>query len=410
MKVLLVHNNFSIQGGAEVFYREVGRVLDQEGHDVRYFSAFEDGLDGSQGRYFPPVANYSEGSLAKRLSKFPQMVYNRAAYNKMQELIADFKPDVVHAFAVYVRLTPSVLDAAHDSGVPVVMSCNDYKHICPSYKLFHHGKVCEDCKSGQFIHAVRNRCSHDSLAFSAASAMEAYAHRWMDIYRKNVDVFLFASEFMAKKTEEFWGSESFRWRMLRNPFDSAQYNLPAKSSAERYVLYFGRLIDEKGVDVLVKAAALQPGITIKIVGDGPDKVLLETLSKTLGCNNVEFLGPVWGEELDQILAGCEFVAVPSLWHENFPYVILQAFALGKPVLGSNRGGIPELVSHGVRGLIYEATEPKALAEAMGALWGDQAELQQMGKNAKTFADAEFNDQRFYETLMDIYSEVCPCTA
>ncbi len=403
MRIMLCHNNYCVSGGAEVFYHEVGRVLSEQGHQVAYFSALSDAVETPWRDYFPSVASYSEGGLLAKAINFPHMVYNCTAKEAMAKLIADFKPDIIHAFAIYVQLTPSILDAAHAAGVPVVMSCNDYKHICPNYKLYHHGKVCEECKGGKFYRAVVNRCCHDSLVYSVASSVEAYVHSWMNIYRKNVHTFLFASEFMALKTEEFWGKWVFNWGILRNPFDAQKYF--ESNEAGNYVLYFGRLIDEKGVNVLLDAAALARDVPLVVVGDGPDLEELKQQAAAQGLTHVQFVGAKWGDELDQILIGCRFVVVPSLWHENFPYVILQSFAMGKPVIGSNRGGIPELVAHGERGLIYDATDAAELADAMSQLMVDADRARQMGGSAKRYADAEFNDECFYANLMQTYNEV-----
>lgn len=404
MKILLAHKFFAVTGGAEFFYHEVGRVLTEHGHEVAYFSSRDDSADTPWRSYFPRAASHKQGSLLSKIIGFPRMVYNTDAKREMARLIADFKPDIIHVFAIYVELTPSILDAARGAGVPVVMSCNDYKHICPNYKLYHHGKVCEDCQGGKFYRAVVNRCCHDSLVYSVASAVELYAHEAMNSYRKNVHTFLFASEFMASKTREFWCEKSFRAAILRNPFDSKKHRVAAGGQGE-YALYFGRIIDEKGVDVLLAAAELVRDIPLVVVGDGPDLAALKQHALDRGLQQVKFVGAKWGDELDEILAACRFVVVPSIWHENFPYVILQSFAMGKPVIGSNRGGIPELVSHGERGLIYEATNPAALAEGMRTLISDDHAMSRMAEAAKQYADTEFNDDKFYANLMQIYSGV-----
>jgi glycosyltransferase involved in cell wall biosynthesis len=225
----------------------------------------------------------------------------------------------------------------------------------------------------------------------------------LDIYRKNVHTFLFSSEFMAHKTEEFWGKDSFRWRRLRNPFDSLKYK--ATYQPDGAVLFFGRMIDEKGVDILVKAAAKLPNIPFRLIGDGPDLESLKQLAQSLGVENVVFTGAKWGEAMDEELKQCAFVVVPSIWHENFPYVINQAFAFSKPVVGSNRGGITELVAHGERGLIYEATDVEALASSIQSLYENPEMIQNMGQRAKTFSDDNFNDDKLYNTLETIYNEV-----
>lgn len=403
MKIILAHNNFQVQGGAEVFYHEVGRVLSSMGHEVAYFSADDQSAETIWKKYFPPTVKYKEGNQISKIINFDKMIYNRSAKSEMARLIQDFKPDLIHVFAIYIQLTPAILDAAREAGIPVVMSCNDYKHICPTYKLFHHGHPCDECKNGKFYRAIINRCSHKSLTFSIANTIEAYIHDRLNIYRKNVHTFLFSSKFMAGKTEEFWGKDSFRWKILRNPFNSSNYQ--ASHLIGNYALYFGRLIDEKGVNILLDAALLAPDIPIKIVGDGPEKALLEAQAVRLGLKNVQFLGPKWGNELNSFLQNCRFVVVPSLWHENFPYVILQSFAMGKPVIGSNRGGIPELIKHGERGFVYRADEPENLADSMKELMKNSLLTKQMGINAKTFSNNEFNDRKFYECLMEIYSGV-----
>lgn len=402
MRVLLAHNNYSINGGADFFVHEVARVLQQNGHEIAFLAAHEDGVQSEWGDYFPKCVDYQHSKMAAAL-RFSKLVYSYESRSAARRLIRDFRPDIAHCFSIYTKLTPSILDEFTASGIPVVCSLNDYKHICPSYKLFHHGGVCEDCQGRSFVHAVRNRCAHDSLLFSTAVAVEAYTHRFLDIYRKNIDLFLFSSEFMAQKTEEFWGDASFRWRLLRNPFDATRFRMPEHIG--KYALYFGRLIEEKGVNILLRAAEIVPDMQIHVVGIGPDSSALQDQARESKLKNVKFLGEKWESEMDRILEDSRFVVVPSLWHENFPYVVLQAFAMGKPVIGAKRGGIPELVQHDQRGYVYDAVDPVQLAECMADLGNNDADVLRMGRNAKEYADAEFNDGRFYNQLEEIYSEV-----
>ncbi|MCP5124565.1 MAG: glycosyltransferase family 4 protein [Gammaproteobacteria bacterium] len=404
MKLLLTHKFFKLTGGAEVFFFETGRLLEEHGHEVVYFStSTSDNRPSPYEKYFIDPPEYSDGNILRRAFNIKRMIYSLKAKEKFARLLDDTKPDLVHAFAIHVHLTPSILVAAYEADVPVVMSCNDYKHICPNYKLYHHGHICTDCRGKRFYKAIVNRCCKDSLAFSIASSLEAYSHNAMNIYSKYVDMYLFSSEFMARETENFWGVGSFCWDMLRNPFESRKY--PYSPDYEDYGLYFGRLIDEKGVDILVSAAALAPTVRLKIVGNGPDAGKLKALANSLGLNNIEFVGSLWGTALDDILKRTRFVVVPSVWHENFPYVINQSFAFGKAVIGTDRGGIPELVKHGERGIVYPAHDIRLLADAMLDLWNNSEKAVEMGRRAKEYSDSEFNDEQQYEKLMSIYKKV-----
>lgn len=402
MRVLLVHNNYSVKGGAEVFFHEIARLLEANGHQVARFACAEDGLVDPSASYYPRVKHYASGGSLSKVARVPSVIYNRGARDAMDRLIAEFCPDLVHGFAVYGRLTPSILVAARDAQVPVVLSCNDYKHICPNYKLFHHGHLCEDCKGGRFHSALRNRCCHDSLAVSAVSMLEAYVHDRLDLWRKNVDCFLFASRFMAAKTEEFWGKGVVAMDFLRNPFDAQAHYVPL--NVGDYMLYFGRLIEEKGVGVLVEAARRASDIPVVIVGDGPDRGALQRAARML--DNVRIVGPAWGETLKKWLSGARAVVVPSLWHENFPYVILQAFAAGKAVIGAERGGIPELVGDGPHGWLFDPLDVDKLVSRMRevAAMPDHS-LLEMGGAAQRYAASQFNDGKIYSDLQQIYRRV-----
>jgi glycosyltransferase involved in cell wall biosynthesis len=317
-------------------------------------------------------------------------------------VIARFRPDIVHCFAIHVHLSPSILEAARVAGVPVVMTCNDYKHICPNYKLYHHDRVCFDCRTQNFGNAIRNRCAKGSLALSVASAIEARVHYGKGVYDRLVDHYTFSADFMAGVTEDFWQGRDISWSKLRNPFDSNAHT--SEDGDDGHALYFGRLIDEKGVQILVEAAAKVGDMPVKIVGDGPEAAALQTQAASLGLTNVEFLGPLWNNDLMPVLRRARCVVVPSLWHENYPYVINQAFAVGRPVIGSRRGGITELVADGERGLVYDAADPDALARALRTLRDDPDLARRMGRAAKAWSDATFRDDVFYADLRSAYEE------
>lgn len=399
MRILLAHKLYEITGGAEVFFHETERVLRKNGHETMMVATGDPSGDHPDNVVLMQAPSYNSGGALSRLRHLPSAIYDRHKKRQMAQIIADFKPDLLHVFAINVHLSPSIVDAAYEAGIPVVATFNDYKHICPNYKLFHHGKICFDCKGKKFYSAALNSCCKGSRALSLASGMEAYVHEAMGIYDR-YDHFTFSSDFMAKTTELFWPERAFSWSKLRNPFDSAAYQ--ALDVYEPFGLFFGRLIDEKGVDRIIEAARLINSFPIKIIGNGPDMEKLQAQVERDGLTNVEFLGPMWGDQLNTVLSRARFVIVPSIWHENFPYVINQSFALARPVIGSRRGGITELLADGERGLIFEPNDPQELAAQIRRLADDENEARRMGTAAKTYSDATFNDDVFTTELMKAY--------
>jgi glycosyltransferase involved in cell wall biosynthesis len=403
MKVLLAHKFHKYTGGADVFYLEVGRVLEKNGHDVAYFSTVdEETINSDYKKYFIKAPDFKSKSIIKKLKAFSKVPYNFEAKKNFAKLIKDFKPDIIHAFGVITQISPSIFDVAKKMNVPLVVSMNDYKHICPNYKLFHHNKICEDCKMNRFYKAVVNKCSHDSFSFSLASSIESYLHSWLNIYRKNIDLFLFASDFMAYKTEEFWGADTFRWGKLMNPF-----NIPIRepnNKKENYGLYFGRLIEEKGVHLIIEALKFNKDLPFKIIGNGPQLEELQALVELYNLTNVQFLGSMWGDELDDVLYNAKFVIVPSIWHENFPYVILQSFAAGVPVIGSSVGGIPELLDEG-RGVLFDPQKIESLSDAISFLYNDEINSEEMGKKGRSYVLENFNDEKFYQSILVNYNSI-----
>ncbi|HEX5002563.1 MAG TPA: glycosyltransferase [Bacteroidia bacterium] len=409
MKIILVHKFWRKVGGAEVYFQDVARILRQHGHEVRIFTTeynakgSTDVYDRTPEVYFGISPEYRKGSFIKKIGAIPESIYSKKNKKLFAALLDSFRPDLVHVFALYVSLTPSILDACKEAGVPVVMSCNDYKHICPNYRLFHHGKICNDCKGGSFYHALTNNCCKHSLAVSAVSALESYVHQFMNIYKKNVNAFLFESRFMMDKTAEFWPEGGYNMEFLGKPYNALLNE--ASPNYEDYLLFVGRLSDEKGVDILIQAMKQVPEARLRIAGDGPWRSYLEALCNQLQVNNVQFLGAVWGEATGKLISKSRFVVIPSIWYENFPYVMAESYSRGKAIIGSDRGGIPEYIRPGETGLVYPALEADKLAESIRKLWNDPENTVKMGLKGKEWADELFNDASFYSRLMAIYQKV-----
>ncbi|MFZ4509154.1 MAG: glycosyltransferase family 4 protein [Fimbriimonas sp.] len=149
---------------------------------------------------------------------------------------------------------------------------------------------------------------------------------------------------------------------------------------------FGRLVKEKGTQVLIQAATNCPEVEFKVYGDGPEADSLRREAPA----NVEFLGQI--PDVADAMGACHAIAIPSLWAEAFPFAALEAMSLGKPVIASAVGGLPEQVEDGVTGLLFPAGDADALARAIGGLTPER--IAALGTRARERHRQEFTVEAF----------------
>lgn len=363
MKVLLVNKFHYRKGGSETYYFTLAEALKSRGHEVIFFAMQDEkNLPSEQEEYF--VSNASvNGGIKSKLNMILHLTYSKEAYDKMDKLLRAEKPDLVVLNLVHKQLTLSIIDAikAYDPMLPIFWTMHDLIAVCPSYTMRDgRGNVCEKCLGGNYTHCIKNKCMKGSTLMSILGAYEAaYIRRkkWYD----DVDLFICPSDFYRKKLTEgrFTGSPIIT---LRNPLPlNTMYE--TIGSNEGYVLYFGRLSQEKGVSTLIEAAKIC-GCHLVILGTGPQEAELKSLAE--GCANIEFKGFQTGETLKNYVRNSQCVVLPSEWYENGPYSAMEAMAMGKPLIVSEMGGLPELVENGINGFVCEKTA-KALAESIRKL-------------------------------------------
>jgi glycosyltransferase involved in cell wall biosynthesis len=321
------------------------------------------------------------------------MLWSTSARSGLRRVLADFRPDVVHLHNVYHQLSPSVVAAARDAGVPCVMTLHDYKLACPSYQMLDHGRPCDACVTGGPWQAARRSCKDGSRSASTLLAAESWLHRRLGAY-DGVGALLAPSRFLAGVLTRA-GVYPDRLRVLRHPVDVDQ--LAVKDTPGGGVVYAGRLAPEKGVDTLIAAAALLPdGVTVEVAGDGPSRAVLEDLARRVAPGRVRFHGRLAKDRLHDLIRASAVAAVPSVWYENQPLAVLEAFGCGVPVVATDLGGLPELVTPGVDGHIVPPGDAAALAGALVRTLADPDAAHAMGragraKVCRDFAPADHLD-------------------
>lgn len=404
MRILHVNKFLYRRGGAEGYLLDVAKLQRGRGHDVSYFAMeHPDNQADDNADLFPPrmELNPPPSGLAARARTSVDIVYRRSARTGMESVLDRVRPDVVHLHNIYHQLSPSILRPIARRGIPTVMTLHDYKLACPTYQFLDDGKICEACLPRKFHNAARRRCNNGSLAASVLSSVELAAHTFTGAYDP-VDVLICPSDFMLRKMRE---AKVYPDRLTHLPhFCDLSQIAPATVPGEG-ILYAGRLSSEKGVDVLIDAAALLPaGLDVTIAGDGPDLEALRARSAAAGvADRVRFAGRLPSGELHDLMRASAVVVAPSRWYENQPMVVLEAFGCARPVVASDLGGMPELVQHGVSGLLVEHDDPAALAKALIELATDPVRAHEMGVAAHRSAVDRFAIDRHLDGLDQAYA-------
>lgn len=400
MKILFVNKFLYPRGGAETYFLKIGEELARRGHEVEYFGMYDEkNTVGNSLHLATTNMDFHAAGPEKLLYPF-RIVYSREAKRKLKEVIAAFGPDIVHFNNINFQLTPSVICAGAECGVPMVQTVHDVQMLCPNHMMmeYHSKKLCEDCmgKKSKWP-CVKKRCIHGSLPKSLIGAVEGTLYECSPVYDK-IHRFICPSAFLEEK---LLNVPRFRGKtvMLHN-FLSKVSDADGAPKGD-YVLYFGRLAEEKGIDRILEACRLLPDIPFVIAGGGP----LEDLCKNCTLPNVKYVGFKTGKELEELVAGALFTLHLSIWYENCPLALLESQSLGTPVLCNRIGGIPELVEEGKTGILNDTFTPEAYAETIAALYADKALLAEMAQNCLRKRESMMTLERYCDKLLALYTEV-----
>ncbi|MGZ5050860.1 MAG: glycosyltransferase family 4 protein [Methylobacter sp.] len=401
--LLSINNYYYRRGGAEVLFLEHNRLFEAVGWQALPFCMrHPQNLTSEWAPYFVDEIefgrNYSAWEKARNSLK---IIYSLEARDNLRRLIGRVRPDIAHAHNIYHHLSPSFFSLLKDEGIPTVLTLHDLKIACPAYKMLTHDGVCERCKSGALWNVVSHKCVKNSLALSTVIFAESLAHRLLGCYSEHVDRFVVPSRFYLDKLVE-WGWPRERFVHIPN-FVDIQAHRPG-GDVGRAFIYFGRLGPEKGLGTLVRAAALSK-LPVWVVGTGPEQDALKQLASELAAD-VRFFGYQAGESLHELVRSARAVVLPSEWYENAPMSVMEAYALERPVLGANIGGIPEMIRTGETGDVFASGNAADLAELMTryAAYAD-GRILAMGRAGRVWATEEFTAERYRERMLDLYGSL-----
>ena len=400
MKILVVNKYCYLKGGSEQSMFKIAQLFQSKGHQIAYFSMADSrNIDSPYKDQFVSNVNYSDNNkLLTKIRLAARIIYNREARFKFEKVVRNFKPDLIQIHNIYHQLSVSIVEIAKKYNVSTFKFLHDYKVSCPVYTLISNGQVCEGkCRNNRYFWCTLRKCNDNNYLKSLTNTLEMYANSVYPNYYSMVDLFISPSKFLSEKVL----SMGFKPKhIITLPhFADTEGVVPTYCWKKKEILYFGRLSREKGIRTLIQAVK-GVDVVLKIIGNGPLRDELCEFVAREKIPNVLFIPHMPHNELLRQIHDCMFTVTPSEWYENCPNTVIESFICGKPVVGAQIGGIPEMVINNETGLTFESGNADDLREKIVQLISNPEKIVSLGKNARYFVETQLNAERYYNRFME----------
>ncbi len=395
--ILNVSQNYHVRGGSDRYFFTLAELLRKHGHRVVPFTAASPNNEPSEWEnYFPRGADFEQPGAGDLL----RFLYSHDAVKSIRRLLKDTDINLAHFHIYYGKLTASILEVLKRDGIPLIQTLHEYKLTCPVYSHLSNDQICEACEGKHFWRALPKRCNRGSLARTALSVTESYVSKMLGAVKK-FDHFISVSHFLRKKMISH-GMPEDKISTVHNFVDVS--DITPNFSEGDYILYFGRVHRSKGILTLIEAAVPLTDVPIYIVGDGEAMSEVQQIIEQNGCKHIHLLGFKQGDELRELIRNSICTVLPSEWYENCPMSVLESYAYGKPVIGADIGGIPELIVDSVDGFLVPSGEPETLRDRLLWMFAHKDDAAEMGRIGRYKMETEFNADIHYERIMNVYQQ------
>lgn len=401
MKILMVNKFHYLKGGSEKYYFDLAKLLEENGHEVAFFSMEnEKNIKTNNKEYFVEEIDLNSNNKLKAL----EVIYSKNNRKKMKEALEEFHPDIVHLNNFQRQLSASIIKPIKKRNIPIVFTAHDVQAICPAITMLDSNKnICEECMKGKYTNCIKKKCIKNSGLKSILGAIEGKYYRIKNIYKKKIDYIITPSEFYKIKLVED-GIKENKIKALHNFIDIKQYDIETQDDG--YALYFGRLSKEKGIINLINAFSKIKNGKLYIAGEGEEKESIKELINENKLNDrVKLLGFLNSDEMKEYIRKCKFVVVPSIWYENCPYSIIETLAIGKPIIGSDIAGIPELVKDSVNGLTFKYDDIEDLSKKIEKLFTNNSLVKEFSEKSKEMCKELYSKEFYYNEIINIYNNL-----
>ena len=383
-KILMVHNYYQIPGGEDTVVANEMKLLKEHGHEVLLYS-----------RNNSELKSFSK--LLKLLLPLTT-VFNPKTYKEIKTIIQKENIDIVHVHNTLNLVSPAVYYAARNCKVPIVQTVHNFRLVCPAATFYRDGHICEDCVEKGLFCAVKHNCYRGSKLQTLACVISTKIHRLLGIYQKLNYICL--AEFNKEKLLQVnkTGKKPIidPQKVFVKPNMTFEQIEKSECTKESYFLFAGRVEKIKGMEILLNAFEKLPQYRLIVAGTGTQLEEYQKHVEDHGISNVEFLGFVERPQLQQLMQSAKAVIVPSQWYETFGMTVIEAFALGTPVIGADIGNLSSLIKEGVNGWKFRYDSADELAEKIVEC------SKTLDESLHVQCEQNFFPEGNYQQLMEIY--------
>ncbi len=389
MKILVLHNfhrKGSSSGDDQVFKDET-RLLEGHGNTVIRYTVSNDFFD-------------SLGTVGK-IKAALGMLWSFRNYREVKEIIDKEKPDIVHIHTFFPLMSPSVLYAAKRSGCKVVATLHDTRFICPCCTSLRGTQICNKCGDGHYFRMFKYGCFKNSRLQSLIVALIFKYHRLRKTFYKQIDRYICLNDNQIKLLENIGfdrGKIIKKYNFVPDEI-SEIINDEVSNLPSRYVVFYGRIGEEKGIRILMEAWD-HLDIPLVVMGSGPLEDEFKFWAETK--DNVHYLGYTEHRKCLCIVKNAEFVVFPSIWYEGCSMVEIETMSLGKPLVATDLGFSEEAIQEGYNGTKFELGNIEEFITKVQMLWEMPEKITYMGKNARMDYEEKYLPEDNYDKLINIY--------
>lgn len=393
MKILAIHNfhrKGSASGDDQVFNSET-KLLEEHGNIVVRYTVSNDEFDNMK--------------IFGKIKATLGMLWSFKNYRELNKIIEKESPDIIHVHTFFPLLSPSILYAAKRKGYKVVATLHDTRFVCPCATSLRGTELCNRCGDGRYLRMCKYRCFKNSRLQSFIVAGIFKFHRIKKTFYNQIDKYICLNENQIELLKSI-GFDKRKIVKKYNFVPDAKNTFTSKHFTElpqRYVVFYGRIGEEKGIHVLMEIWNNINDIPLVIMGTGPLEIELKEWVKTK--ENVIFLGYTQHEKCLSIVKNAEFVVFPSIWYEGCSMVEIETESLGKGLIATNLGFSSEAIQDGVNGYKISLGDTKGFIKRIRDLWNDPLQCKMVGNNARLDFERKYLAEDNYKQLINIYESL-----